>query len=156
MRVVKTSIGSASTTSATANFNFAPCDFPIQFRCIKMTRSGHPPSSSFKSSSSWSEYAVVFRNHCSISRDSTSRSEEHTSELQSHLNLVCRLLLEKKKQRCRHQPHLKLSRHPMPLMQDEVDHAHEPHRHSVRCDTDLLTSEVSQLRNVFRLAACET
>src|SRR5260370_5669116 len=27
------------------------------------------------------------------------RSEEHTSELQSHLNLVCRLLLEKKNQR---------------------------------------------------------
>src|SRR5260370_19536859 len=27
------------------------------------------------------------------------RSEEHTSELQSHLNLVCRLLLEKKKRR---------------------------------------------------------
>src|SRR5260370_23399647 len=26
------------------------------------------------------------------------RSEEHTSELQSHLNIVCRLLLEKKKQ----------------------------------------------------------
>src|SRR5260370_26183299 len=28
---------------------------------------------------------------------SCARSEEHTSELQSHLNLVCRLLLEKKK-----------------------------------------------------------
>src|SRR6266480_6952841 len=27
------------------------------------------------------------------------RSEEHTSELQSHVNLVCRLLLEKKSQR---------------------------------------------------------
>src|SRR5437667_1552212 len=27
------------------------------------------------------------------------RSEEHTSELQSHHDLVCRLLLEKKKQR---------------------------------------------------------
>src|SRR5260370_11757574 len=27
------------------------------------------------------------------------RSEEHTSELQSHLNLVCRLLLEKKKRK---------------------------------------------------------
>src|SRR5260370_31988683 len=27
------------------------------------------------------------------------RSEEHTSELQSHLNLVCRLLLEKKNTR---------------------------------------------------------
>src|SRR5260370_13788318 len=29
--------------------------------------------------------------------DSHVRSEEHTSELQSHLNLVCRLLLVKKK-----------------------------------------------------------
>src|SRR5260370_23011355 len=29
------------------------------------------------------------------------RSEEHTSELQSHLNLVCRLLLEKKKKTTR-------------------------------------------------------
>src|SRR5262249_61775187 len=29
------------------------------------------------------------------------RSEEHTSELQSLTNLVCRLLLEKKKHRCR-------------------------------------------------------
>src|SRR5260221_2099834 len=28
---------------------------------------------------------------------STARSEEHTSELQSHSDLVCRLLLEKKK-----------------------------------------------------------
>src|SRR5690242_21465927 len=28
-----------------------------------------------------------------------SRSEEHTSELQSHVNLVCRLLLEKKKKK---------------------------------------------------------
>src|SRR2546421_11503694 len=30
---------------------------------------------------------------------STSRSEEHTSELQSRSDLVCRLLLEKKKKR---------------------------------------------------------
>src|SRR5207237_9531541 len=30
-------------------------------------------------------------------RQRRGRSEEHTSELQSHLNLVCRLLLEKKK-----------------------------------------------------------
>src|SRR5260370_30023782 len=30
---------------------------------------------------------------------SLARSEEHTSELQSHLNLVCRLLLEKKKKK---------------------------------------------------------
>src|SRR5260370_4075802 len=31
-------------------------------------------------------------------RERDNRSEEHTSELQSHLNLVCRLLLEKNKQ----------------------------------------------------------
>src|SRR3712207_8021425 len=30
-------------------------------------------------------------------RDRRERSEEHTSELQSHSDLVCRLLLEKKK-----------------------------------------------------------
>src|SRR5437773_9761426 len=30
------------------------------------------------------------------------RSEEHTSELQSHHDLVCRLLLEKKKKNCKH------------------------------------------------------
>src|SRR5438132_3971067 len=33
--------------------------------------------------------------------DRTPRSEEHTSELQSHSDLVCRLLLEKKK---KHRP----------------------------------------------------
>src|SRR2546422_8409266 len=33
------------------------------------------------------------------SRASRTRSEEHTSELQSRLHLVCRLLLEKKKKR---------------------------------------------------------
>src|SRR5260370_31540735 len=34
------------------------------------------------------------------------RSEEHTSELQSHLNLVCRLLLEKKKKQLPHKQEL--------------------------------------------------
>src|SRR5260370_41040291 len=34
---------------------------------------------------------------CARIASATARSEEHTSELQSHLNLVCRLLLEKKK-----------------------------------------------------------
>src|SRR5436190_11253759 len=32
-------------------------------------------------------------------REAEGRSEEHTSELQSHSDLVCRLLLEKKKNR---------------------------------------------------------
>src|SRR6266480_5943846 len=35
------------------------------------------------------------------------RSEEHTSELQSHVNLVCRLLLEKKKKNILHPLYLK-------------------------------------------------
>src|SRR5256885_9084506 len=35
-------------------------------------------------------------------RNELDRSEEHTSELQSPCNLVCRLLLEKKKQRLVH------------------------------------------------------
>src|SRR5260370_24227721 len=46
------------------------------------------------------------------------RSEEHTSELQSHLNLVCRLLLEKKK-KC-HQPDRPRIRH---------QHSCQPHAH---------------------------
>src|SRR6476661_10874925 len=43
---------------------------------------------------------LVHRRHHLVPRDvgwPVRRSEEHTSELQSHLNLVCRLLLEKKK-----------------------------------------------------------
>src|SRR5690349_23927371 len=35
--------------------------------------------------------------HCTLSRAAHPRSEEHTSELQSRRDLVCRLLLEKKK-----------------------------------------------------------
>src|SRR2546430_6493772 len=35
----------------------------------------------------------------------SSRSEEHTSELQSQSNLVCRLLLEKKKNKPQNEPH---------------------------------------------------
>src|SRR2546422_4005607 len=38
---------------------------------------------------------------CFESREGLVRSEEHTSELQSRLHLVCRLLLEKKKQKTR-------------------------------------------------------
>src|SRR5436190_9824022 len=53
--------------------------------------------------------ATVTSQSCSIrtscARRIFPRSEEHTSELQSHSDLVCRLLLEKKKnnsERCRH------------------------------------------------------
>src|SRR2546427_8048614 len=39
------------------------------------------------------------------------RSEEHTSELQSQSNLVCRLLLEKKKKKLHTKLHYKLTHH---------------------------------------------
>src|SRR5690242_21419315 len=39
------------------------------------------------------------RTRCLAGFAKTARSEEHTSELQSHVNLVCRLLLEKKKKK---------------------------------------------------------
>src|SRR5258705_7071116 len=42
---------------------------------------------------------------------SWSRSEEHTSELQSLRHLVCRLLLEKKKKRLRNEPLIKGTAH---------------------------------------------
>src|SRR5436309_7107564 len=41
------------------------------------------------------------RDHCPPRRRRRPRSEEHTSELQSRENLVCRLLLEKKKDEVR-------------------------------------------------------
>src|SRR6266480_3648715 len=49
---------------------------------------------------------AFFRASCL--REGAMRSEEHTSELQSHVNLVCRLLLEKKKKNTiRHPPSTK-------------------------------------------------
>src|SRR2546422_7798722 len=43
------------------------------------------------------EKSVLQVSHSEVSRTVMERSEEHTSELQSRLHLVCRLLLEKKK-----------------------------------------------------------
>src|SRR2546429_4717593 len=45
------------------------------------------------------EYAFAIDVYRAIEPDELWRSEEHTSELQSRLHLVCRLLLEKKKKR---------------------------------------------------------
>src|SRR5690242_21539751 len=53
-----------------------------------MRSGGKPPSTSASSSAIFSGTVSEF-----------ARSEEHTSELQSHVNLVCRLLLEKKKEK---------------------------------------------------------
>src|SRR2546426_4484612 len=42
--------------------------------------------------------SIIARGYAIVEMAATWRSEEHTSELQSPCNLVCRLLLEKKKQ----------------------------------------------------------
>src|SRR2546430_15011140 len=42
-------------------------------------------------------FSAIGRNHRKFGEPAVIRSEEHTSELQSQSNLVCRLLLEKKK-----------------------------------------------------------
>src|SRR2546430_4435682 len=49
-----------------------------------------------------------FSEFTEVAPEEVERSEEHTSELQSQSNLVCRLLLEKKKKhtRCHHSPGL--------------------------------------------------
>src|SRR6266480_176582 len=63
-----------------------------QIRSFRSSRAGTGSSSTL--SPPWTPRLV---GSTSSSRR-RSRSEEHTSELQSHVNLVCRLLLEKKKQ----------------------------------------------------------
>src|SRR5437773_9758156 len=45
------------------------------------------------------------RQRARAAREHDRRSEEHTSELQSHHDLVCRLLLEKKKEPAAIDPH---------------------------------------------------
>src|SRR2546421_9123538 len=46
-------------------------------------------------------FGTIFTYAAAIDKHSTIRSEEHTSELQSRSDLVCRLLLEKKKKHYR-------------------------------------------------------
>src|SRR2546427_9595932 len=65
--------GRAATTRSCARFNFDVATSSIVFVILRVL---------------WTDL---------IRRRSSRRSEEHTSELQSQSNLVCRLLLEKKK-----------------------------------------------------------
>src|SRR5438132_7894986 len=64
-------------------------DLEIVFRCAASPRGAATPASA--------RCPAGTRSHRSDFRGT--RSEEHTSELQSHSDLVCRLLLEKKKDR---------------------------------------------------------
>src|SRR2546430_12002894 len=61
--------------------------------CFVLTTPSAPVTR--KSSVVYLPHSSAFPAHCAACRASA-RSEEHTSELQSQSNLVCRLLLEKK------------------------------------------------------------
>src|SRR2546422_6889827 len=66
-----------------------------------------PPKSSSATRLVGSTPSTSRQNSCAAEVRSRlgSRSEEHTSELQSRLHLVCRLLLEKKKKKQAHNQH---------------------------------------------------
>src|SRR2546430_4498656 len=71
------------------------------FRSIQITLLNQVNVKNFPNTLDVAEHGGVrskydFRDRQHLSRQSN-RSEEHTSELQSQSNLVCRLLLEKKK-----------------------------------------------------------
>src|SRR2546430_4185246 len=89
-----------------------PADQPVFFLMIR-----RPPRSTlfpyttlFRSvvSTSWGVTNCSASNGMIVSArtNETSRSEEHTSELQSQSNLVCRLLLEKKMDSSLRPPHM--------------------------------------------------
>src|SRR2546430_10126474 len=61
-----------------------------------------PYTTLFRSSSQCDRGWRTCGGECAVLPPCRSRSEEHTSELQSQSNLVCRLLLEKKKKNKQH------------------------------------------------------
>src|SRR5947207_7555727 len=81
--------------------------------------------------------------------DHTRRSEEHTSELQSHSDLVCRLLLEKKKKKTKkpkekatkqHEPEQKTSNQSREIAEYRINTMHNRHaihdrRHQIKTTT---------------------
>src|SRR3954449_10293497 len=70
------------------------------------------PSSGVQTCARSEEHTSELQSHshlvCRLLLDKRVRSEEHTSELQSHSHLVCRLLLEKKKIRSQKKKHEQL------------------------------------------------
>src|SRR5690242_21217757 len=76
----------------TTLFRSKPLPVPDERRRLDMDRTGH-------NRAGWNPEQQPVRDQ--RGNVVVERSEEHTSELQSHVNLVCRLLLEKKKsKRC--------------------------------------------------------
>src|SRR5690606_41199135 len=81
-----------SRTCASASLSPKPRSKTRTASCRQRVRNWKKHNSSQPTRHNWRHCAIV-----SHSSKRTIRSEEHTSELQSRENLVCRLLLEKKK-----------------------------------------------------------
>ena len=64
------------------------CQVPVNYRALKCPL-GHAAITLLFHKTQAAEPTTLIR-------EQNNRSEEHTSELQSHSDLVCRLLLEKK------------------------------------------------------------
>src|SRR2546429_7372101 len=86
-----------------ATQSFSPTPAPWRKFCLSLVSICNLPSAAAVSptnsgaNSRRSKTSLPSKSHLSTAtKPSMSRSEEHTSELQSRLHLVCRLLLEKK------------------------------------------------------------
>src|SRR5256885_11362585 len=104
---------------------FASCFVPIYLFFFLMIR--RPPRSTLFPYTTLFRSSEIRRSKCrdmkpsrclmsprrsqASARRTSPRSEEHTSELQSPCNLVCRLLLEKKKLAPAGRPHLRFAPH---------------------------------------------
>src|SRR5438477_9796004 len=99
------SVAAAACTPGSALNRSTICSMKLtfwgeDFSPVRVTWNVNTPSVRKPGSTSFSREKLLINNPAPMSSTSdsaTSRSEEHTSELQSHVNLVCRLLLEKKK-----------------------------------------------------------
>src|SRR2546426_3420792 len=80
-----------TTFSRVSSVTLHPCEQPVQTEAVL---------SSSQARALWRK--SLDRSDPTGHRSTTLRSEEHTSELQSPCNLVCRLLLEKKKVQIEH------------------------------------------------------
>src|SRR3989449_2469244 len=89
----RTGVASTSTVQVPHSPNSQPCFVPVSPASSRST------SSSVLCGAKATSTASPFSSSAIFSLVSTMRSEEHTSELQSRLHLVCRLLLEKKKKK---------------------------------------------------------
>src|SRR5436309_16113687 len=103
---VLTAAAAFSSTRSPSSFVTPGCTAPntrTELRCWNRVSARGAVVASMRvnveTGTSWPEGVLIFRSSSGPTVFRSSRSEEHTSELQSRENLVCRLLLEKKKKK---------------------------------------------------------